>query len=325
MDQQLIIGGALIAACVGAVGVMLLAPTRNAQAAKRAAAVTGGGKRARGGAVQDHSKDRRRHVQESLKAIEAKAKQKKPKLTLQKTLEQSGLTLTVRDFYVMSAISAVFGGVIGLITGQSLLVDGLLFVAFGLGMPRWAVGMLRTRRQKKFLMEFSGALDIIVRGVKSGLPVNDCMRIIAQEGRPPVSEEFHLVIEGIRLGLSMEQALMRMADRMPLQETSFFAIVLVIQQKTGGNLAEALGNLSKVIRARKLMEGKIKALSAEAQASALIIGSLPFLVMGMVKVMSPDYLDPLFTKDLGHLILMVAGSWMAMGIFVMKKMIAIKV
>ena len=134
-----------------------------------------------------------------------------------------------------------------------------------------------------------------------------------------------MLTEGLRIGLTLEQALERMHERMPLQEVSFFGIVLLIQQKTGGNLAEALGNLAGVLRSRKLMEGKIKALSSEAKASAYIIGSLPFLVMGAVKVASPDYLDPLFTTPTGNFILIGAGMWMGIGIMVMKKMTQIKV
>ena len=195
----------------------------------------------------------------------------------------------------------------------------------GFGFPRWVVGFLTKRRQKKFANEFSTAIDVIVRGVKSGLPVNECLKIIARESPKPVCDEFHLLIEAIRVGMTMENALERMADRMPLQEVNFFGIVLMIQAKTGGNLAEALGNLSNVLRSRKMMEGKIKALSSEAKASAYIIGSLPFLVMGAVKLASPDYLTPLFATRTGNFILIGAGVWMLTGILVMKKMTQIKV
>ena len=163
-----------------------------------------------------------------------------------------------------------------------------------------------------------------MRGVKSGLPVNECLKIIARESPPPVAEEFHLLTESIRVGLSLEQALDRMYERMPLQEVNFFGIVLMIQQKTGGNLAEALGNLAIVLRSRKLMEGKVKALSAEAKASAYIIGALPFLVAGAVHFSAPDYLTPLITTRTGNFILMGAGFWMGMGIMIMRKMIQIK-
>jgi len=219
----------------------------------------------------------------------------------------------------------VLFGLIGVISGQQPWISGLLLLVGGLGFPRWMIGFLSARRKKKFVDEFSGAIDVIVRGVKSGLPVNECLKIIAREAPRPVSDEFHMLVEGLRVGLSLEQALDRMLERMPLQEVSFFSIVLLIQQKTGGNLAEALGNLAGVLRSRKLMEGKIAALSSEAKASAWIIGSLPFLVAGAVQLSSPDYLLPLFNTKPGNFILIGAGVWMCTGIFVMKKMTQIKV
>ncbi|MEL7488655.1 MAG: type II secretion system F family protein, partial [Pseudomonadota bacterium] len=221
--------------------------------------------------------------------------------------------------------AAVLLGVIGFISGQKLWICGLLILVGGLGLPNWFVGFYKSRRQKKFADEFSNAIDVIVRGVKSGLPVNECLKIIASEAPKPVNEEFHMLTEGIKIGLPLEQSLERMYSRMPLQEVNFFAIVLLIQQKTGGNLAEALGNLANVLRSRKNMEGKVKALSAEAKASAMIIGALPFLVMGAVKLASPDYLTPLFTTRVGNFILIGAGTWMFIGVMVMKKMMAIKV
>ena len=210
-------------------------------------------------------------------------------------------------------------------SGQKLWISGLLFFVGSLGFPQWVVGFLKNRRQKKFATEFSNAIDVIVRGVKSGLPVNECLKIIGREAPAPVCDEFHLLTESLRVGLSLEQALERMFERMPLQEVNFFGIVLMIQQKTGGNLAEALGNLANVLRSRKMMEGKIKALSSEAKASAYIIGALPFLVMGAVKLASPDYLEPLFSTPTGNFVLLGSGIWMSMGVLVMKNMIKIKV
>jgi len=325
MDERTMLAGAVALVAVAAVAAVILAPTGKDKVAKRATTVMGGRRpKASGAASADPARERSRRVQEALKTLEEKGK-KKPKLSLGKMLEQAGLSIEPKQFYIFSAGAALFGAGVGFYLGQPPVVIGLCAVFFGLGFPRWLLGFLRKRRQKKFLNDFSNALDVIVRGVRSGLPVHDCMRMIASEGRPPISEEFHLLNEGIRLGLSLEQSLDRMVERMPLPDVNFFAIVLVIQQKTGGNLAEALANLSRVIRARKQMQGKVRALSAEAQASALIIGSLPFLVMVMVQMMSPDYLTPLFTTSMGQLMLLGAGIWMGTGIFVMKKMISIKV
>lgn len=330
MSQQTILVGVLALVFVAALGFAFFAPTNADKTKKRLTAVDAkrGAKRAAAAAASEAGgKDRRRKVSEALAKIEdqTKANKKKRRVSLPQKLEQAGLSFGPREYYIGSVVVAVLMALIGLISGQQPpVLLGLTFVG-GVGLPAWFVGFARARRQKKFADEFSNAIDVIVRGVKSGLPVNECLKIIASEAPKPVNEEFQQLVEGIRIGLSLEQALGRMYDRMPLQEVSFFSIVLLIQQKTGGNLAEALNNLASVLRGRKLMDGKIKALSAEAKASAMIIGALPFLVMGAVKVSSPDYLEPLFSTQTGHFILLGAGTWMAMGIFVMKKMMKIKV
>ncbi len=330
MDQQILIVAALGVVCFGALAFVLLAPSQRDKANKRVSALktAKATKRGGGGAnTEAQSKERRKKLAESLAALDDKTKnlKKKKRLTMTQMLDQAGLPIKPKHFYMTSVVTALLFGVIGIISGQKLWITGLLFLVGAFGFPRWVVNFLRGRRQKKFVDEFSNAIDVIVRGVKSGLPVNECLKIIAREAPRPVCDEFHMLVEGIRVGLSMEQALERMYERMPLQEVNFFGIVLLIQQKTGGNLAEALGNLATVLRSRRLMDGKIKALSAEAKASAWIIGSLPFLVAGSVQLSSPDYLAPLFNSQVGNFILIGAGIWMCMGIFVMKKMTQIKV
>jgi tight adherence protein B len=330
MDQQLIIAGVLGLVFLGALAFVFFQPTTADKAKKRVSSLETkkNARRASAAAGEaSQNKDRRRKVTEALAKVEgqAKAAKKKKRVSLEQQLEQAGLSFGPREFYIGSVVAAVVLGLIGFISGQKIYVTIGLFFIGGLGLPRWFVGFAKTRRQKKFADEFSNAIDVIVRGVKSGLPINECLKIIAAEAPKPVNEEFHQLVEGLRVGLTLEQALTRMHERMPLQEVSFFGIVLMIQQKTGGNLAEALTNLAGVLRGRKLMEGKIKALSAEAKASAMIIGALPFLVMGAVKMSSPDYLDPLFSTKMGNFILLGAGFWMALGIFVMKKMMKIKV
>ncbi len=329
MDRNLIIIAVLGLVCLGALAFVLLAPTQKDKAKKRLETIdpTKRTRRGSNAAAEASSKDRRRKLTEALAKIDDKNKElkRKRRVSLAQRIEQSGLSFTPRQFYIGSVVAAFVFAFVGFISGQKLWVTGLLFLVGGLGAPNWFIGFAKGRRQKKFVDEFSNAIDVIVRGVKSGLPVNECLKIIATESPKPVSEEFHIMTEGIRIGLTLEQSLARMYERMPLQEVNFFGIVLMIQQKTGGNLAEALGNLANVLRSRKLMEGKIKALSAEAKASAMIIGSLPFLVMGAVKLASPDYLEPLFSTKMGNFILLGAGLWMSTGIFVMRKMIKIKV
>jgi tight adherence protein B len=215
------------------------------------------------------------------------------------------------------------GLVLLLLRQMPILALGAAFAA-GFGLPRWVVGMMAKARTKKFTEAFSDAIDIIVRGIKSGLPVHDCLKIIGKECPEPLAGEFRVLVENTGMGMSMDQALERMYERMPTNELRFFTIVLTIQAKTGGNLAEALGNLSTVLRGRKLMAEKIKALSAEAVASAFIIGSLPPGVIVLISVTAPTYMAPMFTDQRGHFMLMIAGFWMSVGIFVMRKMINFK-
>ncbi len=200
-----------------------------------------------------------------------------------------------------------------------IVLPGALMVG-ALGLPRWFVAFRRARRVKAFLNEFPNALDVIVRAVKSGLPLNDGVRLIANEAQEPVKTEFRHIVEAQQLGMSIPEAALRMPETMPCTEANFFGIVIQIQQQAGGNLSEALANLSRVIRDRKKMKAKVAALSMEAKASAVIIGALPFVVAFLVYLSSPNYIMPLFTTSTGHLIIGVSFVWMMMGIFVMRKM-----
>jgi tight adherence protein B len=276
---------------------------------------------ARRSAVPEAASMRKQQVEDTLKELEAKQKSAK-KITLNMRLLRAGLNVPVRSFYIASVISGIMIGGIVFVTGSSPLVAGLAAVAGSLGFPRWLLSFLAKRRQKAFLIEFANALDVIVRGVKSGLPLNDCLRIIATETAEPVKSEFIDVVEQQKVGVPLAKTFERMFERMPLQELNFFAIVIAIQQQTGGNLAEALENLSKVLRDRMRLTAKVQAFSAEAKASAAIIGSLPPLVMVTLTIMTPDYTSLLWTEQLGKMMLMGSGVWMLIGILVMKKMIA---
>lgn len=273
----------------------------------------------------DTANQKRKQVQDSLKDLEARQKaERKKSITLSARLEQAGLDWSVTKFWIISGILGGVAVVLTLVTGQHpLLIIGAGVVA-GLGLPRWILGMARGRRQKKFTANFADALDVIVRGIKSGLPLNECLKIIAREAEEPVKGEFEKLVEGIAVGVDPDEGLRRMLRRMPLPELSFFSIVITIQSKTGGNLAEALSNLSAVLRARKMMREKVGALSSEAKASAMIIGSLPPGVATMVLIISPDYMMPLFTTSMGQLLLLGGVTWMAIGIFVMRGMINFK-
>ena len=266
---------------------------------------------------------RRKSVQDSLKDLESKQKVRdvhlrKPPLKVQ--LRQAGLDIDMQRFYIYSLVCGLALAAALYLVGMPLLVVLGALVAGTLGVPRWLVSFKRSRRVKAFLNEFPNSLDVIVRAVKSGLPLNDAVRLIASESPEPVRTEFRRIVESQQLGLSLPEAVQRMPETMPCTEASFFGIVIQIQSQAGGNLSEALGNLSKVLRDRKKMKAKIQALSMETKASAVIIGALPFIVALLVYLSSPTYIMPLFTHPTGHLILVVSGIWMSLGILMMKKM-----
>ena len=265
---------------------------------------------------------RRRQIMVQLK--EADRKERKMRVTMAAKLRQAGLAMKVQTFFIVSGVLAVVTLLLGLLFGLPWFILPALPLVFGLGLPRWVVGFLAKNRMKKFTAHFADAIDIIVRGIKSGLPVHDCLKVIAREMPAPLGPEFQRLVENIGVGLPLDQALEKMYERMPTSELRFLTIVISIQAKTGGNLAEALGNLSIVLRSRKLMREKIKAMSSEATASAAIIGSLPPAVICLIMVVQPSYMGLMFTDSRGQLMLLGSGVWMSLGIFVMRNMINFK-
>ncbi|BCM17097.1 type II secretion system F family protein [Mesorhizobium sp. J8] len=271
---------------------------------------------------------RRKSLQDSLKQLDEKQKTndqnvRKPPLKVQ--IRQAGMQVPIERFYLYSAVCGfVLTGLLFLVGAPLWALPGAL-LAGGLGLPRWFVSFRRTRRVKAFLEEFPNALDIIVRAVKSGLPLNDAIRLIANESPEPVRSEFRRIVDSQQMGMSVPDAAMRMSETMPCSEAGFFGIVIQIQSQAGGNLSEALGNLSRVLRDRKKMKAKVAALSMEAKASAVIIGALPFVVAFLVYLSSPNYIMPLFTTNVGNLILGCSGVWMSIGILVMRKMMNFEV
>jgi tight adherence protein B len=283
-------------------------PAANAQA--RTAALT--------------NQQRRKSVQTLLKDLERQQSEKKQKPTLQRRISRAGLQTTPRVFWIFSGVLVLITCAVCIVTSQPIVVTALAPFGVALGLPRWVLWFLTNRRQKKFTSEFANGIDIIVRSVKSGLPTNEALKIVAKEIAEPVSGEFTKLCEGLKVGVTLEQGLKRMYDNMPTPEVNFFGIVMTVQMKSGGNLSEALGNLSAVLRERKRMQGKIKALSSEAKASAMIIGALPPGVMAMVYFTTPAYIEPLFTTRVGNLMLAGCAVWMSIGVFIMKKMISFK-
>ena len=264
--------------------------------------------------------NRREQVAKSLKEIEAK--KDKTKVTLELRLARAGLDWTRRKFYLVSAMSGVILASGIFVVSESPFIALLALFAGGLGVPSWMLKHLQKRRIAAFIEELPNAMDVVVRGLRSGIPLGDCLRMISREAKEPLKSEFRVAIEAQTLGIPMGDAILRMYERVPVTEVNFFSIVIGIQQKAGGNLSEALGNLSRVLRERKKMSGKIKAMSMEAKVSAYIIGALPFFVAFTTYLSSPDYTALLWTTAVGKIALVVSGLWMLVGILVMKKMIS---
>ena len=263
---------------------------------------------------------KRGQIVQSLKDIESR-ENARHKISLEQRIAQAGLDWSKKKYYVISVILAVVTGfVLLLVSGNTILGGAGIFIG-GLGLPPWFLKRCKARRLKKFGNAFPDAIDVIVRGIKAGLPLNDCIRIVANEAQEPVKTEFRLIIESQTLGLQLTDAAQKLFERMPCAESNFFGIVLAIQQKTGGNLSETLGNLSKVIRERRKMRDKIQAVSMEAKASAGIIAALPPVVAILVYLTSPKYIELLWLTQAGKVALVVSALWMLTGIMVMRKMI----
>lgn len=263
---------------------------------------------------------RKRTVAQGLRADEQDETKKKGP-TLEEMIAQAGLRWSPFRFYVISLLSCAGGFALAYAGLRLGLLWALGYAVAGALAPRFYVSRKRNKRLRAFETEFPNAVDIIVRGVRAGLPLVDCLKIIAAEAQEPVRSEFRLIIEDQAVGLPVDQAVERLALRIPTPEANFFAIVIAIQSRSGGNLSEALGNLSNVLRERQKMRLKIRAVSSEARASAMIIGSMPFGVAGLVYVTSPKYISVLLFDPAGQTVMIVCGVWMFIGVLVMRKMI----
>ena len=339
MSPDLMVYAAAALAFVAIAGLGLAFAGGDNSSSKRARAIGAGNNSGGGGRrnSDDVSEKRRRQTQQMLTKLRDSEKERKKSLVPQNTearIRQAGLEMPVSTFYVGSVISGVLFvaaayasgvGTAGFsmfgLTVPGPFVLGMAAIVGLLGFPRFVLSFLTKRRSKKLTAQFADAIDIIVRGVKSGLPLTECLRIIAKESPAPLGTEFQLLTDSVAMGTNIETALQKFYHRVPLSEVNFFVIVLSIQAKAGGNLSEALGNLSAVIRQRKMMREKIKALSSEAKASAMIIGCLPFAVGAMVFVTTPDYIMLLFTTDSGRNILAIGAVLMLIGLATMRKMI----
>jgi tight adherence protein B len=326
MDPMLLMVGVLGFVAVAGVGLVFAGVgSGSAKTAKRIQALAQKGKGRQGMARQapnDAVAQRRKQLQRTLQ--EHEKKRRAAAFDAETKLRRAGLALDVKVFWMISAGLGLVATVVAFVVHMQPLVALMVGFVAGAGVPLWFIGVLAKRRSAKFAMAFADATDIIVRGLRSGLPLHDCLKVIGRESPEPLSGEFRRLVESLSMGMTLDQGLEKMHERMPAPELRFFAIVLNIQQKTGGNLGEALGNLSAVLRSRRMMREKIKALSSEAVSSAGVIGCLPPGVAGLLSVVNPHYLSVMFTDPRGHLMLGGGAVVMTFGILVMRKMINFK-
>jgi tight adherence protein B len=312
----------LVTIAVGGVAWVFIYPILSGekQAERRVASVARAGPVSRPQRSTGGGKSRREQVEGTLKDIEQRQrKAQRPPLAVR--LKQAGLDWSKRRFVVTFAIASVGVFLVTMMLGVGLIAALGFGFAAGCGLPFWMLSFLKKRRESKFLNEFPDAVDVIVRGIKAGLPLLDSLKLISNDATEPVRSEFRAIVETQTIGMPIGEACLKLYESIPLPEANFFGIVVSIQQRAGGNLSEALGNLSRVLRDRKKMKAKIQAMSMEAKASASIIGALPIAVMSLVWLTSPNYIDLLFTEPLGRIMLGCCAGWMLTGVLVMRKMI----
>ena len=274
------------------------------------------------GATSERADGRRqRRIQEKVKQLEQKGAKKSPLDVIRGEIIQAGLDVSITVYFIFSMGLGVLGAFGYMLTGLQPLGAIAVFLIGGLLVPKLVLKSMAKSRQAKFTSHFADAMDLIVRGIRSGLPINECFNVVAREYDPPLGEEFRLLVEGQNLGMTLDDLMAKGIERLPTAEYKFFSIVIQIQRQTGGNLADTLSNLSTVLRERKKMRDKAQAMASEAKASAMIIGSLPFCVAGLLSVVNPEYLMLLFTETTGNILLGIGAFWMTMGSLVMKKMI----
>lgn len=312
----------LAAVCVGAAGFALVPSLLGSgRADKRIKALQGDVRLNRATASADRTRDaRRKELQQTLKAQTA-ALEKKKKLTLRDRLYQAGLKTKPAAFIRNSVIVGVVVFIVCFVLQLDLLYCAVFGIAGGYLLPRMFLGFRRARYRNAFLDELPNAVEAIVRGVKAGMPLNDSMRLVAREAKEPIKSEFQRVVDQQAVGMTIQEAIVSLYDRVPLPEVNFFIVVITVQAQSGGNLSEALTNLSRVLRNRKKMKAKVKAMSSEAKASAGIIGSLPIIVAILVSLTTPGYLLPLIETPIGNLMLGIACIMMFLGGFIMNRMI----
>lgn len=285
---------------------------------RRVAQIAGG--RAQATAAARGPRLNRRNLQARIDA-EGRQRRRAWAWTLREQLKRAGLKLELRHYLALNAVLAGLGALFAWLGNLPPIAMPLIGAIVGIGLPKMAVSFFANRRANRFTAQLAEALDVIVRGLRTGLPLGECITAIGNDMPAPLGAEFRLIAENQRLGLSPREALDRAVENMPTADFKYFAIVLAIQQQTGGNLAETLAKLADTLRARKRMRDKIKAFSSEAKASAMIIGSLPIVVALLMLLVGREYVMLLFTTDLGNMLIAIGVVMMVTGTLVMRKMI----
>lgn len=244
---------------------------------------------------------------------------------LAKRLAMTGRNWTVGGYGAVSAGVAATVALLAMIRGLPLLLALFLGLFLGMGGPHFVVGKVIARRVGKFTAKFPEAIELLVRGLRSGLPISETIGVVGAEVEGPVGEEFRTIADKMKIGRSMDAALQDTADRLGTPEFQFFVITIAIQRETGGNLAETLANLADVLRKRAQMKLKIRAMSSESKASAYIVGSLPFIVFGLIWMINATYMQNFFVDQR----LIIAGlgglTWLGIGAFIMAKMVSFEI
>jgi tight adherence protein B len=311
----------LVSVAIGGVAWVFLYPVlsgeRKAEQRKQSVSKSAPANRA-AAVARNNQKSRREQVEGSLRELEAR-KAKSVPLILR--LSRAGLNWSKPHFIIFSIGLGICAFLAVFIMGFGLISALAAGFCASCGLPFWILRFLTKRRQARFIAGLADGVDVIVRGVKAGLPLLDSLKVIANDSPEPLKSEFRSIVETQAFGMPLGEACAKLYESVPVPEANFFGIVVAIQQKSGGNLSEALGNLSSVLRERKKMRAKIQAMSMEAKASAAIIGALPFTVMFLVYITSPQYIELLWTTSTGRFMLACCAVWMSMGVFVMRKMI----
>jgi tight adherence protein B len=263
----------------------------------------------------------------SMPRLEAFIKRLLPRpAQLRDRLDRTGKSISIVKYVAISFAVGISATAIRAIFFDFPPILAILFgIAAGAGLPHLVIGFLIKRRVKQFTATFAEAIDLIIRGLKSGLPVPESIRTVGEEFKGPVGSEFRLVADRIKLGESMDQALLEASKRINTAEFQFFVISLAVQRETGGNLAETLENLSDILRKRRQMHLKIKAMSSEAKASAIIIGSLPFIMFVMLRLVNGQYVMGLFNDPRGLMLVGIGFAFLIVGIAVMMKMVKFEI